>query len=143
MTLADERVILPLKDGKGGVLPTLSPRNLLKVFRLEPDTYVIKVDGKEVYHATDEDLAAGVDVRLGPQGEQAEQLRRAILKKNELFFYRWRPQNQTYLFGFRRREQGQNGREIAEFDPLIAEQEKIIAELNKPVPHTFENRSWQ
>lgn len=52
-----------------------------------------------------------------------------IAKKNELFFYRWRPQNQTYLFGFRKHEQGQNAKEIAQFDPLIAEQETIIAEL--------------
>ena len=61
----------------------------------------------------------------------AEPLRAAIVAKNELFFHRWRPQNETYLFGFRKHEQGKNGKEIAEFDPLVTKAEKEIAELRK------------
>ena len=60
-----------------------------------------------------------------------ESLRAAIVAKNELFFHRWRPQNETYLFGFRKHEQGKNGKEIAEFDPLVAKEEMKIAELLK------------
>jgi lysophospholipase L1-like esterase len=56
-----------------------------------------------------------------------------IVEKNELFFHRWRPQNQTYLFGFRKHEQGQNAKEVAEFDPLVAKAEAEIAELKKAV----------
>ena len=52
--------------------------------------------------------------------EALEPLRQAIRKKNELYFHRWRPQNETYLFGFRKHEQGKNAKEIAEFDPLVA-----------------------
>jgi putative heme-binding domain-containing protein len=55
-----------------------------------------------------------------------EPLRQEIVRKNELFFDRWRPENQTYLFGFRQHEQGQNAREIPEFDPLIAAAEQRI-----------------
>jgi putative heme-binding domain-containing protein len=55
-----------------------------------------------------------------------EPLRQEIVRKNELFFNRWRPQNQTYLFGFRQNEQGQNAREIPEFDPLIDAAEQRI-----------------
>lgn len=69
---------------------------------------------------------------------QAEELRQAIVAKNRLYFYRWRPENETYLFGFRKHEQGQNAREIPQFDPLIAEKEKEIAKLRTPVPHTYE-----
>ncbi len=58
-----------------------------------------------------------------------EILRSAIRKKNELFFHRWRPENWTYLFGFRKHEQGQNGVEIPKFDPLIAEWDARIAKL--------------
>jgi lysophospholipase L1-like esterase len=61
----------------------------------------------------------------------APALREAIIAKNRLYFDRWRPQNQTYLFGFRKKEQGQNAKEIAEFDPLIEKAEKDIAELRK------------
>jgi lysophospholipase L1-like esterase len=58
-----------------------------------------------------------------------EKLREAIIEKNRLYFHRWRPQNETYLFGFRKHEQGQNGREIPLFDPLVEAQEKEIAKL--------------
>ena len=52
-----------------------------------------------------------------------------IQKKNELFFHRWRPQNETYLFGFRKHEQGKNAVEVFQFDPLVEAEEKKIAEL--------------
>jgi hypothetical protein len=65
--------------------------------------------------------------------EPTEKLRAAILAKNELFFHRWRPQNLTYLTGFRKHEQGQNAKEIVQFDPLVEKAEKEIAELRKNV----------
>lgn len=60
---------------------------------------------------------------------QYEPLRQLILKKNELYFHRWRPQNITYLFGFRKHEQGNNAADIAKFDPFIQDLEKQIHEL--------------
>ncbi|HEY1377052.1 MAG TPA: GDSL-type esterase/lipase family protein, partial [Gemmataceae bacterium] len=60
---------------------------------------------------------------------QAERLRHAILRKNELFFFRSRPANMAYIFGFRQREQGRNAVEIPQFDPLIAAEEQVIAKL--------------
>ena len=63
----------------------------------------------------------------------AEPLYAAIRRKNRLVFDRWRPQNVTYLFGFRKHEQGQNAAEIPQFDPLIdaadAEIDRIKREL--------------
>ena len=49
-----------------------------------------------------------------------------IIAKNQLFFQRWRPQNEIYLFGSRKHEQGNNGVEIPQFDPLIAAKEALI-----------------
>lgn len=63
--------------------------------------------------------------------EPSETLRNLIREKNQLYFYRWRPQNETYLFGFRKHEQGRNAKEVAEFDPLIAEKEKQIEAAKK------------
>jgi lysophospholipase L1-like esterase len=57
------------------------------------------------------------------------ELRKAVVAKQRLFFHRWRPQNETYLFGFRKHEQGNNGVEIPMFDPLIAKQEEVIASI--------------
>ena len=58
-------------------------------------------------------------------------LQKLILKKNQLYFYRWRPQNITYLTLFRKREQGNNAKEIPMFDPLVESLEgKIFKLLN-------------
>jgi lysophospholipase L1-like esterase len=70
-------------------------------------------------------IARAAAARLG-------KLRQAIVDKNELYFHRWRPQNETYLFGFRKSEQGKNAVEIPKFDPLIEKKEKEIAALNEP-----------
>lgn len=58
--------------------------------------------------------------------ERGETLREAIVAKNTLFFHRWRPQNETYLFGFRKHEQGKNAKEVAALDPLIEQAEARI-----------------
>ena len=81
-------------------------------------------------------IAPSVLASLGIQApqlsaEHAESLRNAIIEKSTLFFQRWRPQNETYLRGFRKHEQGQNAKEIPLFDPLIAEKEKEIETLKK------------
>ncbi|MBL8819524.1 MAG: hypothetical protein JNL58_26055 [Planctomyces sp.] len=69
---------------------------------------------------------------LIPAGVQYDQLVRTIIRKNELYFHRWRPQNITYLFGFRKHEQGNNAVEIAQFDPFIQKLEAEIHQLQKP-----------
>ena len=66
------------------------------------------------------------------QNQRYERLRQLVVRKNELYFHRWRPQNITYLFGFRKHEQGNNASEIAQFDPLIAELERQIAAASAP-----------
>src|SRR5690606_6353012 len=48
-----------------------------------------------------------------------EQLASLIQTKDELFFHRHRPQNETYLFLFRKHEQGNNAVEVPQFDPLV------------------------
>ena len=69
------------------------------------------------------------DLKSAGESSEALVLRSAIRKKSELFFHRWRPENWTYLFGFRQHEQGQNAVEIPRFDPLIVEWEARIAKL--------------
>lgn len=62
-------------------------------------------------------------------GPELAPLQKEVRKKDELFFNRWRPQNETYLFGFRKHEQGQNAKEIPMFDPLIQKADDKIQEL--------------
>lgn len=110
----------------------------LRIADLKPGPYTLKVDGKPVQTATAREWSRGVALTSGPDFDQAEKLRQTILRKNQLYFYRWRPQNITYLLGFRKHEQGNNAREIPQFDPLVAELEVEIAKLRQPTVHTYE-----
>ncbi|WDQ14765.1 aquaporin [Rhodopirellula sp. P2] len=56
----------------------------------------------------------------------------AIARKNEFFFHRYRPQNETYLFLFRKHEQGNNAVEIEQFDPIIQEADQAIWDAAQP-----------
>jgi len=127
--------VLPVRSLSGGL--TLFPRRLA-VHDLVAGTYELKIDGKPVATENAYGWKEGVTLRDTPELEQANALRAAINRKNQLFFHRWRPQNITYLTGFRKHEQGNNAVEIARFDPLVAEQETLIARLKKPVPHRYE-----
>ena len=46
--------------------------------------------------------------------------------------------DETYLFLFRKNEQGQNAREVPLFDPFVEQQEERIARLRIPVAHVYE-----
>jgi lysophospholipase L1-like esterase len=104
--------------------------------------YTLKLDGKPSvsfeWSGSDGEATIGHTWTDGPAYKRVERLRRTINAKNLLYFHRWRPQNETYLFGFRKHEQGQNAREVPQFDPLVAKLEEEIASLRKPVPYTFE-----
>jgi hypothetical protein len=119
-------------------------RHSLVLEGLLPHRYVVNVDGKVFARfdtrpqGTADDRTHDLLLTRGPDVEQVERLRQTIIAKNELFFHRWRPQNETYLFGFRKHEQGQNAREIPQFDPLVEKLEKEIARLRLPVAHTYE-----
>lgn len=110
----------------------------MEVNGLPDGRYDVKVDGKKVAAFRSESGMLRIKLDSGPDFDQAEALRHLINSKNELYFHRWRPENETYLFGFRKYEQGQNAREIPLFDPLVTAKEGQIAELRVPKPHSYE-----
>ena len=124
--------------------PTMTPKSdtqegmSVQIQGLKPGEYLLKLDGEELAVASASAWQTGIVLSQGAPFAQAKRLHQAILKKNDLFFNRWRPENSTYLFLFRKGEQGQNAREIPDFDPLITEQEAKIATLRKPKSHHFE-----
>ena len=132
---------LPLAPPPTAAPPAVSQSmrgRLVRVFGLPSGNYALSVDGQQVGVARAEQWAAGIEIRTGPDFEQAEMLRQTIRAKNELYFHRWRPQNVTYLFGFRKHEQGQNAVEIPQFDPLVEAAEQEIHELAAPVARHYE-----
>jgi lysophospholipase L1-like esterase len=78
----------------------------------------------------DTDLAGTASTPLVDSG-QKEKLRQLIVEKDELFFHRYRPANETYLRGFRKHEQGNNAVEIGQFEPLLEKKEREIAAFRK------------
>lgn len=120
--------------------PRTETSGFLKVTGLPRGFYTLMIDGKKVKDFTEYDLQ---HLRLAHYVDPVSKalsnaLRKAINEKNTLFFHRYRPQNETYLFLFRKHEQGNNAVEIPQFDPLIAELEKKIAELKQPVKQKYE-----
>lgn len=85
---------------------------------------------REGYEKLAAKLIQGLGLKMPDAPSPAlENLRQAVIAKDTLFFNRWRPQNETYLFGFRKHEQGQNAKEIPMFDPLIAQGDEAIQKL--------------
>jgi lysophospholipase L1-like esterase len=125
----------PPSDSPAKLAP--QTERVLKIVGLT-EPYTLFIDGKEIAKADVDGWAKGVKIVADPDAEQAEKLRQAIIEKNRLYFHRWRPQNETYLFGFRKAEQGKNSVEIPQFDPLVVKQEEEIAKLRVPVAHTYE-----
>jgi len=62
---------------------------------------------------------------------KADQIRNTIIKKNTLFFHRWRPRNDAFVYGERKDEQRIAQEEPVQIEPFIAKQETAITLLLK------------
>lgn len=60
---------------------------------------------------------------------QLERIRHAVSKKNRLYFHRWRPRNDAFVYGERKDEQKIAQVEPEKFEPFIAKQEEAIRGL--------------
>lgn len=127
----------PADAPRGATLPE-APR-VVRVTGLPPGRYVLKADGAALASGTERQWAEGVEIGTehDPLARQAEKLRQAAIDKNEQFFNQWRPANWTYIFGFRRHEQGQNAAEMPQFDQYIARKEAEMAKLRAAASRTF------
>jgi putative heme-binding domain-containing protein len=138
LEILTEQLVFPPPLQTGQPQPSFAGRNRLQIVSMTEGHYDVFVDDAFLMDADQATLRTSIAIDKGPQFDQAEALRQVILKKNELFFHRYRPENNTYLFLFRKHEQGQNAKEIPQFDPLIEENEKKIAELRKPRKHVVQ-----
>jgi lysophospholipase L1-like esterase len=125
---------LPTGWPKNLALDESDPVAILTIHDLAKGKYALRCGEKEKGTVSPKDGETLVILA----SEQSENLREKIIAKNRLYFHRWRPQNETYLYGFRRAEQGKNAKEIPEFDPLIEKLEAEIAKLRKPATQTWE-----
>lgn len=111
-----------------------------KVGGLKPGTYQLKAGDEVLAKASADEFAKGVPIKSGPAEKQADALRKLIVAKNFDYFAYQRPDNDSYILAFRKKEQGRNAVEIPQFLPFVEEKERQIAELRVPktVTYTFE-----
>ena len=115
-----------------------SADRLLKIDGLPDGTYSLDIDGRRVARATAQQWSVGVALTRGPDFQQVEAMRQAILNKNQLSFYRYRPQNKAYIHLFRKYERGHHAAEVERFGLLVAKAEEEISRLRVPSPRIYE-----
>ena len=132
----DERYLPlpPPTDGK----EIAGQGQVIKLTGLKKGFYTLTADGKEIRTASAKKWAEGVTIRQGSGFEQAHELRQMILKKNDLFFFQYRPPNTTYILGFRSYEQGRHAKGLEEQSILIKWLEGQIAVNRKPKPSVYQ-----
>ncbi len=119
---------------------TLMPgqERTLKITSLPPGRYELKSEGRTLCTATAEEWSSGIQLLASPCDKQAEDLRQLILAKDQDFFNYWRPQNDTYIFGYRKHEQGRNAVEVPNFLKMARDKEPQIQAVAAPDVHTYE-----
>ena len=125
--VAYTKAVLHLADSNNGVFVDLSHVAINDGLRKDP-IHLNDAGYREA--AIEIGKTLGFDDRW-IHNPHTEALRSRILKKNVWWFHRSRPANMAYVFGFRKREQGQNAVEIPQYDQLIVEEEQAIALLRK------------
>lgn len=115
------------------VLPSIGNQGIdLTTTGLASGSYDIVINGKQVDQ---------VETTRAGNGEVASAtlryslhdaaLRDAIIHKNMMYFHSWRPQNVTYLFLFRKHEQGNNAGEVDDLRKIVDGLDNSIAELKR------------
>jgi len=99
---------------------------------LPKGTYEVLINDVILATGTAKELSNGLDLIGDYDPELMQKMQYEIVDKNLLFFHRHRPQNETYLFLFRKHEQGNNAVEVEQYEPLIEAAEERIADLFTP-----------
>ena len=110
---------------------------ILAIPDLPSKRYLITSAGINLGIYNRDDLAQGVKIQLPVNAKQITELHDAIITKNMMFFHRHRPQNETYLFLFRKHEQGNNAAEVPKFDAIVDDYDRRVYELSRPQPFTI------
>ena len=107
--------------------PESRPQCYIQISALDPGVYALRVDGQEILSGTAEEWARYEIISQGPSWNQAEELRRTIVRKNAL----WSEQES-------RSSAYESTGTVNESQPSIRELEATIARLRKPVQRNYE-----
>ncbi|MCP1386190.1 SGNH/GDSL hydrolase family protein [Runella salmonicolor] len=133
---AEER-FLPLPFPTNNIsIPTKG--QIIRVTGLKKGFYTLTADNQQVITASEKKWAEGVEITQGPSFNQVSKLREMILKKNEQFFFQYRPLNRTYILGFRSYEQGRHAKGLEDQSLIIKWLEGQIALHSAPKPIVYQ-----
>jgi hypothetical protein len=127
-------------------IATYAASRTLFVDGLDRGRYELLIDGKQIAAAQQQagQRPLSFSWQSSPEFDNAERLRQEINRKNQLWFFRYRPHNGEYVYGRRSKSFEHNSgneqfpAEMKELDERIAEAEDTIHKLAQPVPHTYE-----
>jgi hypothetical protein len=131
-----EEKYLPLPLDEEGAAAGLE--RILKIQGLGKGYFVLETDGRQVASASAKEWANGVNIRQGPLFEQARELQTWINRKDGVFLRQYRPQNRTYIVGFRSYEQGRHLKDLEDMDIILAWLDGQINSSKKPKASTYE-----
>jgi hypothetical protein len=110
----------------------------LVVTGLPSGRYQWTLEGEVIAVGSAEDWAKGIEVSGVGADRQRLALQKTAKEKDTLFMHQYRPQNETYLFLFRKHEQGNNAGEVLAFEKLAKQWDARIQDLSKPKRYTWE-----
>ncbi|QIP11612.1 GDSL family lipase [Spirosoma aureum] len=134
-TIKERYLPLPLPSGESG-LPGLG--QVVKIPGLKKGFYTLTIDNSEVITASAKQWEKGIEIRQGPSFEQVHELQQMVLKKNDLFFFQYRPPNTTYILGMRSHEQGRHAKGLEEQSLIIKWLEGQIALIRAPKSRVYQ-----
>ncbi|WP_420148962.1 GDSL-type esterase/lipase family protein [Spirosoma sp.] len=105
---------------------------------LKKGYYTLTADQEQLISASAKEWENGVAIKQGATFVQARELQQMIVKKNDLFFFQYRPLNTTYILGFRSYEQGRHVKGLEEQSILIKWLEGQIALSRKPKSRIYQ-----
>jgi lysophospholipase L1-like esterase len=111
---------------------------VIKIKGLKKGFYTLTVNEEEVISASAKKWAEGIAIRQGPSFVQARALQDLIVKKNDLFFFQYRPMNETYIIGFRAYEQGKHVKDLEDQSILIKYLESQISLIRAPKASVYQ-----
>ena len=133
-TINEPLLPIPLPHHEG----VTDKARILMISGLKEGIYTLSTDDSQVVTATARQWKEGVEIKQGATFNQANGLREMILKKNELYFHQYRPQNKTYILGFRSHEQGRHTKGLEELSIIITWLEGQIALNRVPKEVTYQ-----
>ncbi|MCC5936916.1 MAG: GDSL family lipase [Lunatimonas sp.] len=124
---------LPTQAPDGSIQPPV-----ITIKGLKKGFYSLTANGKIVASASANAWASGLPLAQGGTWAQSDHLRQLLNKKDEVFFFKYRPLNRTYIIGFREYEQGRHVKDLEDFNVVLTWLQGQITAAKQPSQVLYE-----